>query len=221
MFAIVAEQLPFRFGPGESFPHTEGQMSSMWRNAMVYLGLGPDDEYDDYAASPDDRPLPPPPSQVVRQTPRPTGTVRPRPQASAGAVLSTPPEAGEVSAVRPVPAPSALSANRGFEDASKPRVRAVPRRQSVRPHLVTPTSFNQAQDIADNFKAGSAVAMDLYDADRDLSRRLIDFSSGLCYGLGGNMEKVAATVYLILPVGVEVPAEERALLADRSNDDDY
>ena len=136
-------------------------------------------------------------------------------------MLSTPPENGEVSAVRPVPAPSAPSANRGFEDASKPRVRAVPRRQSVRPHLVTPTSFNQAQDIADNFKAGNAVAMDLYDADRDLSRRLIDFSSGLCYGLGGNMEKVAASVYLILPVGVEVPAEERALLADRSTDEDF
>ncbi len=196
-------------------------MSSMWRNAMVYLGLGPDDEYDDYAASPDDRPLSPPPSQVVRQTARPSGTVRPRPPASAGVVLSTPPETGEVSGVRPIPASSAPSANRGFEDASKPRVRAVPRRQSVRPHLVTPTSFNQAQDIADNFKAGNAVAMDLYDADRDLSRRLIDFSSGLCYGLGGNMEKVAAGVYLILPVGVEVPAEERALLADRLNDENF
>lgn len=196
-------------------------MSSMWRNAMVYLGLGPDDEYDDYAASPDDRPLPPPPSRVVRQTARPTGTVRPRPPAPAGAVLSTSPEPGDGSAVRPVPAPSGPTANRGFEDASKPRVRAVPRRQSVRPRLVTPTSFNQAQDIADNFKAGNAVAMDLYDADRDLSRRLIDFSSGLCYGLGGNMEKVAASVYLILPVGVEVPAEERALLADRSNDQDF
>ena len=220
MFSIAAEQLAL-YGSGGEFPHTEGQMSSMWRNAMVDLGLGPDDEYDDYAASPDDRPLSPPPSQVVRQTARPSGTVRPRPPASAGVVLSTPPETGEVSGVRPIPASSAPSANRGFEDASKPRVRAVPRRQSVRPHLVTPTSFNQAQDIADNFKAGNAVAMDLYDADRDLSRRLIDFSSGLCYGLGGNMEKVAASVYLIVPVGVEVPAEERALLADRLNDENF
>ena len=80
-------------------------------------------------------------------------------------------------------------------------------------------SFNQAQDIADNFKSGKAVAMDLFDADRELSRRLIDFSSGLCYGLGGNMEKVAASVYLILPVGVDVPAEERARLADRSDEE--
>lgn len=192
-------------------------MSSMWRKAMVYLGLGPDDEYDDYAAVPDDRPLPPPPVQAPRQQPRSTGTVRPRPPAPSAPVLSTAPETGDVSAVRPVaPPPSARVA--GAEDASKPRVRAVPRRQSVRPQLVVPTSFNQAQDVADNFKAGKAVAMDLYDADRDLSRRLIDFSSGLCYGLGGNMEKVAASVYLIVPAGVEVPADERARLADRSDD---
>jgi len=195
-------------------------MSSMWRKAMVYLGLGPDDEYDDYAAMPDDRPLPPPPVQAPRtqQQSRPTGTVRPRPPAPSGPVLSTAPETGEVSAVRPVAAPPVGARSAATEDASKPRVRAVPRRQSVRPQLVTPTSFNQAQDIADNFKAGKAVAMDLYDADRDLSRRLIDFSSGLCYGLGGNMEKVAASVYLILPVGVEVPADERARLADRSDE---
>jgi cell division inhibitor SepF len=196
-------------------------MSSMWRKAMVYLGLGPDDEYDDYAAMPDDRPLPPPPVQQARtqQQSRPTGTVRARPPASAGPVLSTAPETGDVSAVRPVAAPPPGTRSAAMEDASKPRVRAVPRRQSVRPELVAPTSFNQAQDIADNFKAGKAVAMDLYDADRDLSRRLIDFSSGLCYGLGGNMEKVAASVYLIVPVGVEVSAEERAQLADRSDED--
>lgn len=79
--------------------------------------------------------------------------------------------------------------------------------------------FNQAQDVADTFKAGKAVAMDLSDADRDLSRRLIDFSSGLCYGIGGSMERVSATVYLILPVGVEVPAEERSRLVDDIADD--
>ncbi len=192
-------------------------MASMWRKAMVYLGLGPDDEYDDYAAVPDDRPLPPPPVQAQRpqQQTRPTGTVRPRPPAPSGAVLSTPPESGDVS-VRPIAAPPSGPV---VDDASKPRVRAVPRRQSVRPHVVRPTMFNQAQDVADTFKAGKAVAMDLSDADRDLSRRLIDFSSGLCYGIGGSMERVSATVYLILPVGVEVPAEERSRLVDDIADD--
>ena len=193
-------------------------MSSMWRNAMVYLGLGPDDEYDDYAASPDDRPMPPP-AQTARQQPaRPTGTVRARPPVSSGTVLSTAPEAGEVSAVRPIAAPSSPPA--AGQDASKPRVRAVPRRQSVRPLVVTPTRFNQAQDVADNFKAGKAVAMDLSDADGDLARRLIDFSSGLCYGIGGTMQRLErSSVYLILPVGVDVPEQERELLLGRIDED--
>jgi cell division inhibitor SepF len=88
------------------------------------------------------------------------------------------------------------------------------------PHVVEPTSFNQAQEVADKYKANLPVAMDLYDADRDLSRRLIDFSSGLCYGLGGKMEKVANHVYLLTPSGVEVTADELRKLADRTYGDD-
>lgn len=183
-------------------------MATMWRKAMVYLGLGPDDEYDDYGASPDERPQLPEQQQPVRQQPRPTGTVRPRPPAP---VTPTPqPDSFDSPTVRPVPV---------GDDPSSSRVRAVPRRPNVRPQLVAPTSFNQAQDVADNFKAGKAVAMDLIDADRDLSRRLIDFSSGLCYGLGGHMEKLAGSIYLVTPLGVEVPAEERERLATRTADD--
>ena len=133
-------------------------------------------------------------------------------------MLSTPPETGEVSAVRPIAAPTSYPA--ADQDASKPRIRAVPRRQSVRPLVVAPTRFNQAQDVADNFKAGKAVAMDLSGADGDLARRLIDFSSGLCYGIGGTMQRLErSSVYLILPVGVEVPEQERALLLGSTDED--
>ena len=106
------------------------------------------------------------------------------------------------------------------DDAPKPRVRAVPRIPQKAPHVVEPGSFNDAQEVADKFKSGQPVAMDLVDADRELSRRLIDFSSGLCYGLGGNMEKVANHVYLLTPSGVEVTGDERRKLADRSYLDD-
>lgn len=183
-------------------------MATMWRKAMVYLGLGPDDDYDDYGASPDERPSAPEQPQPVRQQSRPTGTVRPRPPAPMN--QPQPQDSFDSPTVRPVPV---------GDDPSSSRVRAVPRRPNVRPELVAPTSFNQAQDVADNFKAGKAVAMDLLDADRDLSRRLIDFSSGLCYGLGGHMEKLAGSIYLVTPLGVEVPADERERLATRSPDE--
>ena len=106
------------------------------------------------------------------------------------------------------------------DESPKPRVRAVPRTPQKAPHVVEPTSFNQAQEVADKFKANQPVAMDLLDVDRELSRRLIDFSSGLCYGLGGNMEKVANHIYLLTPSGVEVTPDERRKLADRSYADD-
>jgi cell division inhibitor SepF len=124
------------------------------------------------------------------------------------AFSTPPPEPSEPPAVRTLPVSG--------DESPKPRVRAVPRTPQKQPHVVEPTSFNQAQEVADKFKANQPVAMDLLEADRELSRRLIDFSSGLCYGLGGNMEKVANHVYLLTPAGVEVTADERRKLADRS-----
>jgi cell division inhibitor SepF len=193
-------------------------MATMWRKAMLYLGLGPDDEYDDYDAAPDERPMAPREQAPARQAPaRPappsTATrTRPVPQQQAPAFSTPPPEPSEPPAVRTLPVPG--------DAEPKPRVRAVPRTPVKAPHVVEPTSFNQAQEVADKYKANLPVAMDLYDADRDLSRRLIDFSSGLCYGLGGKMEKVANHVYLLTPSGVEVTAEELRKLADRTYGDD-
>ena len=89
---------------------------------------------------------------------------------------------------------------------------------NAKPHVVVPTSFNQAQELADKFKGSQPVIMNLQAADRDLARRLIDFASGLCYGLGGQMEKVANQVYLLTPTNVEVSADERRRLEERGYD---
>jgi cell division inhibitor SepF len=94
-------------------------------------------------------------------------------------------------------------------------VRPVAMTASAKPHVVSPTSFNHAQEVADKFKASQPVILNLQGVDRDLARRLIDFSSGLCYGLGGHMEKVAHQVYLLTPTNVEVSAEERRRLQER------
>ena len=67
------------------------------------------------------------------------------------------------------------------------------------PHTVRPRRFDSAQEIADKFKEGLPVIMNLEGTERDVSRRLIDFASGLCYGLNGTMEKVATGVYLLKP----------------------
>jgi cell division inhibitor SepF len=86
---------------------------------------------------------------------------------------------------------------------------------SVRVHLVVPRSFNDAQSIADKFKDAVPVILNLQGTDVELSKRLIDFSSGLTYALNGGMQRVADKVFLLTPRNVEVSAEERARLIER------
>jgi cell division inhibitor SepF len=81
-------------------------------------------------------------------------------------------------------------------------------------HLVHPTSFNDAQEVGDKFREGFSVIMNLTSADRELGRRLVDFASGLAYGLGGSMQPVAENVFLVTPAGVQVSAEERRRLLE-------
>jgi cell division inhibitor SepF len=97
----------------------------------------------------------------------------------------------------------------------RPRVAALPTPASVRVHLVIPRSFNDAQQIADKFKDAIPVILNLQSTDGDLSKRLIDFASGLTYALDGGMQRVADKVFLLTPRNVEVSAEERARLLER------
>ena len=89
------------------------------------------------------------------------------------------------------------------------------RRESSRVHLVIPKSFNDAQDVADKFKDPIPVIINLQGSETDLSKRLIDFASGLTYALDGGMQRIADKVFLLTPRNVEVSAEERARLIEK------
>ena len=82
-------------------------------------------------------------------------------------------------------------------------------------HLVVPKSFNDAQQIADQYKDSIPVILNLQGTDTDLSKRLIDFASGLTYALDGGMQRIADKVFLLTPRNVEVSAEERARLIEK------
>jgi cell division inhibitor SepF len=202
-------------------------MSSMWRKAMHYLGLGPDDEYEDdyaygYAGEADLGRTPGRPDSPMgwADAVRPEA-VRPRPMA----MEPTPRPSVEGASVRTLPAgtgsgaPIAAggsgAAGREVGVRASGSVRAVP--AVPKAHVVEPTSFNDAQEVGDRFKSSQPVLMDLAGVDRDLARRLIDFSSGLCYALGGQMERLVDQAYLIIPAGQEVSADERRRLAARND----
>ena len=183
-------------------------MASMWRRAMLYLGLGPDDEYDEYDTvddpSADRRPAPAqsryPAAPTARETDRE-------------------PEMSSSGSVRTIGAPAVRPQGSagGVDPSERPRtavVRPLQPVSSAKPHVVAPTSFNHAQEVADKLKVNQPVIVNLQNVDRDLSRRIIDFASGLCYGIGGQMERVANQGVLLTPSNVEVSAEDRRRLQE-------
>jgi cell division inhibitor SepF len=95
-------------------------------------------------------------------------------------------------------------------------VRTMPSASTAaRVHVVEPRGFNDAQEVGDRLKANQPVILNLQGLDRDLQRRLIDFSSGLAYALGGSMSRVADQVFLLTPSNVEVSQEEKERLQAR------
>lgn len=182
-------------------------MAAMFRKAMLYLGLGPDSEYDDYSPSYDDPTPPPPPGPPVAPVEPEHSAVGPvRPVAPVRTDAG--PEGSGIGMVKPAS---------GFGGAHpRPKVvRPVPVASTARPRLLAPDSFNQAQELADTVKGNQPVVMNLRSADRDVARRLIDFTSGLSYGLGGKIERLGSQVFLVTPPGVEVSDDERQRLSDR------
>lgn len=174
-------------------------MASMWRRAMLYLGLGPDDEYDDGYGPVDEHA----PSHAPATPQRYVPPDPPEPQMSA---VRTFPRDRELD-----PQPSGVTPVARRSPVVKP---LVPQGPSPKPYATSPTSFNEAQDIADKFMAGVPVIVNLQEVDRELSRRLVDFASGLCYGLRGQMERVTHQLYLLTPAHVEVSAEEKRRLRE-------
>jgi len=110
----------------------------------------------------------------------------------------------------------------------RPRTEAVPSRHdtivrtipAARPaagssiHKSEPKRFNDAREVSDKFKDGIPVIMNLQGTDDSIARRLVDFASGLVYGLDGTIETVANRVYLLTPANMEVSAEERERLRE-------
>src|ERR1700731_5434927 len=64
-------------------------------------------------------------------------------------------------------------------------------------HLVIPKSFNDAQQVADKFRDGIPVILNLQGIDTPLVMRLIDFASGLTYALDGGMQRIADKGFML------------------------
>jgi cell division inhibitor SepF len=181
---------------------------SVFHKTMVWLGLVDDDEYygdDEYYVDEYGEPVSPAPART--------------PARAAATATVAPPAPAESSPLTVIRSPRAREEPR----APEPAPAAPPRSASVKPipmpatrvHVMEPKGFNDAQEVGDRLKAGQPVILNLQGVDRDLQRRLIDFSSGLAYALNGTMSKAADQVFLLTPSNVEVSEEEKERLQAR------
>jgi cell division inhibitor SepF len=174
--------------------------SDVWNRTLVYFGIAEDDEWDEDGLATqeelEENYRSRSSRQNVRRLPR-----RREPDAW------TEPESAEDP---PAPPPRSSSTR-----SRSSRLRGVDGSSQVQVHLVLPRSFNDAQQIADRFKDQVPVILNLQSSDNELSKRLIDFASGLTYALDGSMQRVADKVFLLTPKNVELSAEERARALDR------
>ena len=175
-------------------------MAGFLNRAMDFLGLSDNDAYDDYPSYEDQ-------GHQQSQFPR-------------RGVNSAQMSEHDMPAVRPlpvVPADSGVSAVQAQPKSNvSGSVRPIPASPvSTKVQVVAPTSFGEAQEIGECFRSMQPVIVNLTGVDRDLKRRLVDFASGLTFGLGGDMKRVADSVFMLTPNNVEVSAEEKRRLQER------
>jgi len=166
----------------------------MFRRAMDYLGLGADEVYDDSdqsvrarrpvrgRAEPiddeyDDEPLDD--DVYVEEAPPPRRT---RARDDSGVTVRGPVGQPQKN-VKPL-------------DAA-----------TVEPVTLKPTSYGHCKEIAERFKSGQPVIMNMIATDPEEGRRIIDFVSGLAFGLNGSLERVSRGVFRITPNGVRIPRD--------------
>lgn len=166
-------------------------MPSTWKKMAAYLGLV--EEYDDEYVDAADEPPPPPPRQRPAPPPEPARSepsnvrrIAPARSESSSAPAGSPPPS---SSVRPVP--------------------------SAKVHVTDPVTFNDVEEVGDRFRNGIPVIMNLQGASEGVAKRVLDFASGLIYGLDGRIERVGDRVFLLTPMGIEVSSEERRRLSER------
>lgn len=90
-------------------------------------------------------------------------------------------------------------------------MRTAPSRGGMEVNMIRPTSMDDARDICDMLLSGRAVVINLEGVQVDLAQRIIDFSSGACYSIDGNLQKISSYIFIITPSNIELTGEFQSM----------
>lgn len=80
--------------------------------------------------------------------------------------------------------------------------------------IINPTSFEDGVEISDTLLHGNIVALNLENVDSDVAQRIIDFTSGACYAIGGNLQKSSNYQFIVTPASVDISGEVQSQVRD-------
>ena len=107
------------------------------------------------------------------------------------------------------------------EEPKKPASRIVPVRQQPRKLstsgmevcVIKPTSVEDAREITETLLANRTVVLNLEGIDVDVAQRIIDFTSGSCYAISGNLQKISHYIFIITPSSVDISGDFQEILS--------
>ncbi|NFC47923.1 DUF552 domain-containing protein [Clostridium botulinum] len=83
---------------------------------------------------------------------------------------------------------------------------------SAKVKIIKPCSYEEAVDICDESKNRKIIIVNTTDLETKIAQRLLDFMGGASYALGGSLEEVEKSVYILAPSTVEVTNELKSQL---------
>ncbi len=78
--------------------------------------------------------------------------------------------------------------------------------------VIKPSSMEDTREIADTLVDNSTVVLNLEGLDVELAQRIIDFTSGACYSLGGSLQKVSSYIFILGPYNVDITGDLQNIL---------
>ena len=79
--------------------------------------------------------------------------------------------------------------------------------------VIKPTSVEESREITDTLLANRTVVLNMEGLEVDLAQRIIDFASGSCYAIHGNLQKISHYIFIITPASVDVSGDFQEILS--------
>ncbi|MCM1225796.1 MAG: cell division protein SepF [Lachnospiraceae bacterium] len=80
--------------------------------------------------------------------------------------------------------------------------------------VIKPTSVEDAREITETLLANRTVVLNLEGLDVDVAQRIIDFTSGSCFAIGGNLQKISHYIFIITPASVDISGDFQDIFND-------